>query len=200
MAATTDVMMINTCIVCRSTSGLQTCGTCKVAKYCSRECQQRDWDHHKLVCIAGNAYKEKLEDIKFMLSVETFLDFLHALALSQNVFTTGRLVCKVEDYGPTDSLPHAGRPVCLTVLLPADPETGSFHVDMVITLTGKTTAAAQPSTAAYSVGIQLDHDRATHVHTGRTAEIIAGLTKGGPTMVRIVVQRDGTVTVDGTAL
>ena len=37
------------CIVCGK-DATTVCSVCKRACYCSRSCQKRDWDQHKLVC------------------------------------------------------------------------------------------------------------------------------------------------------
>ncbi|KAI1341252.1 hypothetical protein F5Y15DRAFT_422527 [Xylariaceae sp. FL0016] len=37
------------CIYCEQ-PGLHTCGQCQSARYCSRECQEKDWPVHQLVC------------------------------------------------------------------------------------------------------------------------------------------------------
>lgn len=40
----------DTCVVCEAETHL-TCGACKMTKYCSIECQRRDWrERHKLTC------------------------------------------------------------------------------------------------------------------------------------------------------
>src|SRR4051812_16593706 len=38
-----------TCIIC-SEPAPQKCGRCKQAAYCSAECQQTDWNLHKMLC------------------------------------------------------------------------------------------------------------------------------------------------------
>lgn len=42
---------IGACRVCqKSTDQMKKCGACKVTKYCSAECQKKDWKEHRLVC------------------------------------------------------------------------------------------------------------------------------------------------------
>ena len=42
---------VNTCRHCEKVDKeLKRCGKCKMAKYCSNECQLADWPTHKLVC------------------------------------------------------------------------------------------------------------------------------------------------------
>jgi hypothetical protein len=44
--------MSNICIFCKkSIYELQVCYKCKKYIYCSKECQNKDWDNHKLICI-----------------------------------------------------------------------------------------------------------------------------------------------------
>ena len=39
------------CLVCKSSSGTKVCSTCHSVRYCSRECQRKDWvDNHKKIC------------------------------------------------------------------------------------------------------------------------------------------------------
>lgn len=43
------------CAFCSKHSDtLQTCGACKKAVYCNRECQRKDWNEHKKICLVGN--------------------------------------------------------------------------------------------------------------------------------------------------
>jgi len=50
---------IPSCAFCHtifnSEQALKSCGSCKVARYCTKECQRKDWGSHKLVCkdVAG---------------------------------------------------------------------------------------------------------------------------------------------------
>lgn len=39
------------CPICGTPAVLQKCGKCKSAKYCSRECQRKDWPNHKKICL-----------------------------------------------------------------------------------------------------------------------------------------------------
>jgi hypothetical protein len=38
------------CRSCNVKFGTRSCGQCQVARYCSRECQVADWDHHQIQC------------------------------------------------------------------------------------------------------------------------------------------------------
>ena len=38
---------------------LQTCGRCRSVRYCSSDCQQADWTHHKAACLLINASKKQ---------------------------------------------------------------------------------------------------------------------------------------------
>ncbi|KAI9052185.1 hypothetical protein LZ554_003545 [Drepanopeziza brunnea f. sp. 'monogermtubi'] len=38
------------CTVCHNPDSSKRCSACKVARYCSHECQKKDWALHKLVC------------------------------------------------------------------------------------------------------------------------------------------------------
>ena len=46
-----DLVDSNCCAKCKkSANNLQVCGRCKVASYCSKECQRHDWTKHKWSC------------------------------------------------------------------------------------------------------------------------------------------------------
>lgn len=47
------------CWKCKNKFGKKSCGNCKVAKYCSRECQSDDWPSHKYDCPEMAFYTEK---------------------------------------------------------------------------------------------------------------------------------------------
>lgn len=38
------------CFGCKRLNASKRCGRCKIAVYCSEECQKKDWENHKLVC------------------------------------------------------------------------------------------------------------------------------------------------------
>ena len=42
--------LILICEVCGKDGKLMTCAKCKIANYCSLECQRKHWSKHKLVC------------------------------------------------------------------------------------------------------------------------------------------------------
>ncbi|KNB45633.1 histone-lysine n-methyltransferase [Blastocystis sp. subtype 4] len=42
------------CSYCFKRTKLMRCSRCRNTKYCSRECQARDWQHHKVVCCLNN--------------------------------------------------------------------------------------------------------------------------------------------------
>ncbi|KAI0129928.1 hypothetical protein BJ170DRAFT_720002 [Xylariales sp. AK1849] len=44
-----DIEVRNRCIVCDK-PGKDRCGKCNEARYCSRECQVKDWSYHKVLC------------------------------------------------------------------------------------------------------------------------------------------------------
>lgn len=51
--------MTDVCVMCRVTSiNLKVCSECKQTKYCSRECQKKDWKMHKLI------YHSSIIDLK----------------------------------------------------------------------------------------------------------------------------------------
>eukprot|EP01121_Diplochlamys_sp_Union-15-3_P000316 TRINITY_DN1029_c0_g2_i2.p1 TRINITY_DN1029_c0_g2~~TRINITY_DN1029_c0_g2_i2.p1 ORF type:complete len:311 (+),score=39.69 TRINITY_DN1029_c0_g2_i2:154-1086(+) len=47
------------CWNCSKSFGINTCGRCGVAKYCSRECQVKQWKEHKYVCPEMAFYSSK---------------------------------------------------------------------------------------------------------------------------------------------
>ncbi len=80
--------MVTACHVCRKvpTSGvIKRCGGCKVASYCSRECQQADWEKHKPLCTPieilaefdsgtkyGTKYKSKFRELVMKSGITDF--------------------------------------------------------------------------------------------------------------------------------
>jgi len=61
------------CTRCASEGAkMQLCGNCRVAKYCSRECQKLDWKDHKPRCKElREAYEKKLQERRKLLPNET---------------------------------------------------------------------------------------------------------------------------------
>ena len=56
-----SLMLNQTCWECQHepkvTSELKKCGVCKVAKYCSKLCQRKDWKTcHKMMCLRPNLF------------------------------------------------------------------------------------------------------------------------------------------------
>jgi len=41
---------MDTCAICGRQDQLKLCSRCRAAKYCSKECQTRDWKAHKAIC------------------------------------------------------------------------------------------------------------------------------------------------------
>jgi hypothetical protein len=51
-----DALRAPHCSHCDRTQGkLQACGSCRLVKYCSPDCQKLDWPRHKAVCMANTA-------------------------------------------------------------------------------------------------------------------------------------------------
>lgn len=49
------------CHVCRLETKKR-CGICRTVKYCSRKCQEKDWEGHRGVCaVLGEEYKKREE-------------------------------------------------------------------------------------------------------------------------------------------
>lgn len=47
----TDIECCDRCCTAKPPSSFKRCSRCKVAKYCSKECQTEDWTGHKVFCI-----------------------------------------------------------------------------------------------------------------------------------------------------
>lgn len=54
-----DIRSCQVCLNTRTIHKIQLCGNCKNARYCSIECQTKDWPNHKLECIMRDT-KESL--------------------------------------------------------------------------------------------------------------------------------------------
>ena len=52
------------CCVCGSSDDVRCCGNCKAAKYCSKGCQRKHWEHHSVYC-GAIVDLEQLEKEKF---------------------------------------------------------------------------------------------------------------------------------------
>lgn len=57
-----SVMDTDRCICCgtvKAKKSLRKCHRCKMARYCTKECQVKDWPNHKEVCIEGRKHLQK---------------------------------------------------------------------------------------------------------------------------------------------
>ena len=52
--------MIGSCTMCGKCGEVKTCAQCKTMRYCSKECQVRDWTTHKEDCKSENRQDMKL--------------------------------------------------------------------------------------------------------------------------------------------
>ena len=59
-----DISEVNTCSNCKRQPqagvGLKRCSRCQITKYCSVDCQKKDWDFHRFACsvVAKSATKK----------------------------------------------------------------------------------------------------------------------------------------------
>lgn len=60
---------------CTKMTELKNCSRCKRAKYCSKECQRKDWKEHKPLCVPGEEVDSKTEE-KDMEAVSAALEML----------------------------------------------------------------------------------------------------------------------------
>ena len=56
---------------CSNTVGLRTCGSCKMVKYCCKECQRADWKSHKELCTACTRLQTSRKKHAQSVSVDT---------------------------------------------------------------------------------------------------------------------------------
>eukprot|EP00521_Asterionellopsis_glacialis_P009561 CAMPEP_0195289700 /NCGR_PEP_ID=MMETSP0707-20130614/5868_1 /TAXON_ID=33640 /ORGANISM="Asterionellopsis glacialis, Strain CCMP134" /LENGTH=379 /DNA_ID=CAMNT_0040349731 /DNA_START=245 /DNA_END=1384 /DNA_ORIENTATION=- len=52
--------------MCLNSKNLKACGRCKVATYCSAECQRKDWKNHKKICSTLAAERKNKQNIAKM--------------------------------------------------------------------------------------------------------------------------------------
>jgi hypothetical protein len=78
------------CFFCESPGAANTCGRCKVAVYCNRDCQRNDWkkDRHKHLCevYCDNAKQEAVPICLKSCHYITEVDFVVAMADRQWLF------------------------------------------------------------------------------------------------------------------
>ena len=63
------------CMVCsKNLDKARYCGGCKMASYCSIECQRKDWKHHKKICTKLGPTLPKFQpSIKLPIDIPTFI-------------------------------------------------------------------------------------------------------------------------------
>lgn len=66
-----DTMVLRSCWIC-SKAGLKKCSGCDVRRYCSPDCQKKDWSRHKQEC--KDFQKYGVEIVKF-----TYLEYIDQL-------------------------------------------------------------------------------------------------------------------------
>ena len=44
-------IMVSPCVVCCTSSNSKRCDKCRNVRYCSKQCQTKDWDNHKNTCV-----------------------------------------------------------------------------------------------------------------------------------------------------
>lgn len=59
--------MDRVCFVCQKENSNKLCGRCKDVRYCSFECQKKDWNTHKINCKVFEIQKEHEQKLKRML-------------------------------------------------------------------------------------------------------------------------------------
>lgn len=51
MITTMAIMNRNRCRTCNSVTNVKKCSGCQLSCYCSKECQRKDWQDHKSLCV-----------------------------------------------------------------------------------------------------------------------------------------------------
>ena len=52
------------------------CGKCRNQRYCSKECQKKDWPKHKIVCQDAKIKKNDARKVEFSNAVDNFAEVL----------------------------------------------------------------------------------------------------------------------------
>lgn len=71
---------------CRSCDGpgIKKCGQCQLVRYCSVECQRKDWPNHKLICSKKKELMETISDEDRKYGI--YLSKIHYYAVFTTVF------------------------------------------------------------------------------------------------------------------
>lgn len=82
------------CICCKEESydgEFKRCSRCKQVKYCSAECQKRDWNEHKNICKILNTSESEVYEI-LKLAREHYINFYQLANLTKCVETPETLI------------------------------------------------------------------------------------------------------------
>ena len=91
--------MVGYCSVCKQfLETTRSCIKCKCIRYCSKECQRKDWDYHKLYCESFSGFWANQQD-KFQKLAEPL-----SSKMLEFLLTTNENLDKVKKAHPAKSL------------------------------------------------------------------------------------------------